>query len=211
MKVKICGMREAENVKEVAQLQPDFMGFIFYPKSKRYVLEEQSVFRLRSVTSGLAEIEKVAVFVNEKVDEVIRICKEYGFDYAQLHGDESAQESAAIRAKGIKVIKAFPVSESLDFDELSAYEDKVDFFLFDTKTKDYGGSGKQFNWELLLTYPLHTPYLLSGGIGERDIETIKKLNLPKCVGIDANSRLEIKPGLKDLRATGNLISEIRNR
>jgi len=231
MKVKICGMREKDNVMEVARLQPDLMGFIFYKKSKRYVFEKQSASRPpadsisaslrlpagptvgRSVTAFLEgkKIEKVAVFVNEKVAEVIRICKEYDFNYAQLHGDEPVDECASVKAEGIKVIKAFPVANHVDFEKLKAYEKHVDLFLFDTKTKQYGGSGKQFDWNLLVSYPLETSYLLSGGIGIEDIQKIKDLSLPKCIGIDANSQLEMSPGLKHVEATRSLINEIRNR
>ncbi|MEM9051427.1 MAG: phosphoribosylanthranilate isomerase [Bacteroidota bacterium] len=211
MKVKICGMKEIENVREVAALQPDFMGFIFYNKSKRFVLEKQTASRLRSMTSDLGEIEKVGVFVNEDPAEIIRICKNYSFSHAQLHGSESIEECKAIRVKGIKVIKSFPVSSEIDFEILKEYEEEADYFLFDTKTKDHGGSGKQFDWNLLTSYPLNTPYFLSGGIGVSDISKIIDLELPKCFGIDANSKLEIKPALKDIKATRELISQIRNR
>jgi phosphoribosylanthranilate isomerase len=229
MKVKICGMRERENVMEVARLQPDLMGFIFYEKSKRYVfrdgLDSQPGFDSASLhlpvrkdggsrvtaTPESKKIEKVAVFVNEDVGEVIRICKEYEFGYAQLHGEESVDECRAIRTVGIRVIKAFPVADHIDFEKLKAYQPHVDLFLFDTKSEHYGGSGKQFDWDLLESYPLETPYLLSGGIGIEDIQTIKDLDLPNCAGVDANSQLEIEPGLKHVEATRSLISEIRNR
>ncbi|MCH2215119.1 MAG: phosphoribosylanthranilate isomerase [Flavobacteriales bacterium] len=211
-------MRELENVRDVAALQPDYMGFIFYNKSKRYVFEKETASQLparpsggRSMTLDLGEIEKVGVFVNEEPAEVIRICKDYGLNYAQLHGSESTEDCIAIRIKGINVIKAFSVSNEIDFEELKEYEGKVDFFLFDTKTKDHGGSGRQFDWNLLKSYPLSTRYFLSGGIGVHDIIKIIELELPQCEGIDANSRLEIRPALKDIEATRELISQIRNR
>jgi len=206
LKVKICGMRKAENVKEVSSLRPDLMGFIFYKSSPRYV-EESS---LREVLEDVPnEISKVAVFVNEAIDEVTRICISHGFDYAQLHGDESKDYCKELREAGVAVIKAFSVGSSLDFDEIRLYAPYVDFFLFDTKTKGYGGSGKQFDRSLLHEYPLETPYFLSGGIGESDSETILQEPLPKCIGIDANSRLETRPGLKNTQAVSRLINQIR--
>jgi phosphoribosylanthranilate isomerase len=208
MQVKICGMRDPENVREIAALQPDMMGFIFYEPSSRYVGEASLEEVLGFVPS---HISKVAVFVNEKKEEVVRVCKKYGFDYAQLHGDESAAFCRAINEGGIGVIKAIPVADRIDFNSLKDYEPYVDLFLFDTKTKGYGGSGKQFDRTLLDHYPLSTPYFLSGGIGETDIETILDTSLPGCVGIDANSRLEIEPGLKNIQTAAGLINQIRKR
>jgi len=207
-KVKICGMREVDNVKAIGQLSPDFMGFILYPPSPRFVLEEALSELLPLLSDNTSA---VAVFVNETAEEMIRICAEYGFSYAQLHGGESVEVCQKVKAEGIGVIKAFPVSDSIDLDLLQTYEPFVDYFLFDTKTKSYGGSGKQFEWNLLSTYSLDTPYFLSGGIGESDIETILNSSLPGCVGIDANSKLEIEPGLKNIEASADLIKQIRNR
>ncbi|MFT6971177.1 MAG: phosphoribosylanthranilate isomerase [Roseivirga sp.] len=206
MHVKICGMREPENAEMISQLRPDLMGFILYPPSPRFV-EEQSLNELLSkVSSG---ISTVAVFVNETTDEVLRICKKYTFAYAQLHGNEPAADCQIICEAGIKVIKAFSVSDAIDFEALKAYEPYVDLFLFDTKTSGYGGSGKQFDWSLLAPYPFSTPYFLSGGIGDSDMEGIKQSDLPGLAGIDANSRLEIEPGLKNVQATSKLINLIR--
>ena len=201
-------MREAENVRQISSLQPDLMGFIFYEGSARCVEESRLEKTLAVVPNP---ISKVAVFVNETTEEVNRICKKYGFSHAQLHGDESAAYCKEISDQGIFVIKAFPVSGNIDFETLKAYESCVDFFLFDTKTKGYGGSGKQFDHSLLYEYPLDTPYFLSGGIGESDIENILATPLRGCVGMDANSRLEIEPGLKNVQAAAKLINQIRKR
>jgi phosphoribosylanthranilate isomerase len=208
MQVKICGMRNPENIGMISQLKPDLMGFILYPPSPRFVEETSLSEALSQVPNG---ISKVAVFVNETTDEVLRVCKQFGFTYTQLHGNESAADCQTISEAGIYVIKAFSVSDTIDFEVLKTYEPYVDIFLFDTKTVGYGGSGKQFDWSLLETYPLKTPYFLSGGIGERDIETILKSSLPGCAGIDANSRLEIEPGLKNVEAAAELINQIRKR
>ncbi|MGB6037494.1 MAG: phosphoribosylanthranilate isomerase [Cryomorphaceae bacterium] len=208
LQVKICGMRQVDNVKAIGRLSPDLMGFILYPPSPRFVQEKALNELLRLLSD---DTSAVAVFVNETAEEMIRICKEYGFNYAQLHGAESVEICQKMKAEGIGVIKAFQVSDSVDLELLQTYEPFVDYFLFDTKTKNYGGSGKQFDWNLLSSYSLATPYFLSGGIGETDIETILNSSLPGCVGIDANSRLEIKPGLKNVEEAAKLINQIRKR
>jgi len=201
-------MRDPENIREIAALQPDMMGFIFYAPSPRYIGKSALEKVLGLVSS---KTSKVAVFVNEKTEEVVRICKKYGFTYAQLHGDESVAYCKSIKKEGIGVIKAIPVAEEVEFNSLKDYEPWVDLFLFDTKTKGYGGSGKQFDRNLLGDYPLSTPYFLSGGIGEADTEAILEASLPGCAGIDANSRLEVEPGLKNIQAAAGLINQIRKR
>lgn len=199
-------MRQADNVRQIASFRPEMMGFIFYQKSARFVTDSMAKPAMDALPSG---IDRVGVFVNEKPETVIETCKRFGLDYAQLHGAESPSECRAIRAEQVKVIKAIPVSEAIAFDYMRTYEPDVDLFLFDTQTANHGGSGKHFDWKLLKKYPLNTPYLLSGGIGPSDIETIKNFDLPQLCGIDANSRLEIAPGLKDPGAVEVLISEIR--
>lgn len=206
LRVKICGMRDPLNIEGIGQLKPDLMGFILYPPSPRFVDERLLGEALSHVPSG---ISRVAVFVNEPKENVVRICKQYGFAYAQLHGNESATDCKIIHEAGIYVIKTFPVSDSIDFEALEAYEPYADFFLFDTKTSEYGGSGKKFDWSLLVAYPLQTPYFLSGGIGDSDMDAIQIASLPGMAGIDVNSRLEITPGLKDIQAAANLINQIR--
>jgi len=206
LRVKICGMRDPLNIEGIGQLKPDLMGFILYPPSPRFVDERLLGEALSHVPNG---ISSVAVFVNETNESVVRICKLYGFAYAQLHGNESAADCHTIHEAGIYVIKTFPVSDSIDFEALKAYEPYVDFFLFDTKTPRYGGSGKKFDWSLLMAYPFQTPYFLSGGIGHSDMETIQNTRLPGMAGIDVNSRVEITPGLKDLQAAANLINQLR--
>ncbi len=205
--VKICGMRQAENIKDVASLQPDFMGFIFYKASPRFVDKttlKQSLTVLHGSTS------KVAVFVNEKVEDVVQTCLEFGIKAVQLHGQETPAECDELRKKGLTVIKAFPIGGAFDQNQLLPYVPFVDYFLFDTKTPSYGGSGKKFNWQLLKDYSLAVPYLLSGGIGPTDIDSIMEMKLPGMVGIDANSHLELSSGIKDLGKTKELIWKIRN-
>lgn len=207
MQIKICGMRISENVAAISELGPDMMGFIFYAPSPRSVQEEE----LALLGQVKATIETVAVFVMEPVDHVIRICSTYKFDFAQLHGGESAECCALVKAAGIKVIKVISMDASFEMQELDVYETHVDLFLFDTASAQHGGSGRHFDWSLLKNYSSSTPYLLSGGIEANDIEQIVGMTLPGLVGIDANSRLESSPGVKDVMKTKKLIENIRRR
>ncbi len=199
-------MREPKNIQAVSALAPDLMGFIFYPKSPRYITESMLPDALGSISPG---ISPVAVFVNEAIETATRICANYGFSFAQLHGADPPAYCASLREQGIGIIKAFAVDEAFDLDQLAPYTSVVDFFLFDTRTSQYGGSGKQFDWWLLQSYPYPTPYFLSGGISAEDIQVIKTMHLPGMAGIDANSKLEISPALKDIEKTRTLIHQIR--
>lgn len=206
MKIKVCGMREAQNIQEVAKLQPDLMGFIFYKKSARYVDEKMLVEAVQTLPSS---ISKVGVFVDEEVEKVLEICNCFDLKYAQLHGKETPKYCAKIKAAGISVIKVFHMDESFDLSQTEAYENCSNYLLFDTKTKGYGGSGKHFNWSLLKQYTLGIPFLLSGGISTEDLIKIKALNIPQLMGIDVNSRLEISPGNKDVNKVKELILKTR--
>ncbi|QTN39268.1 phosphoribosylanthranilate isomerase [Cryomorphaceae bacterium] len=206
MIVKICGMRDPDNIKAISALKPNLMGFIFYEKSARFVDFEGIPLALVEVD---ATVEKVAVFVNEDMKQVERITREYDFDFVQLHGDETPDYCCQLAEGGIRIIKAISVGLEIPFDTLKSYEPYVEYFLFDTRTANRGGSGKHFNWDLLKRYPLSTPFLLSGGISENDIEEIKDLELSYLAGVDANSRLETAPGLKDIDASKELINQVR--
>ena len=186
-------MRDAENIQQLKVLNPDYMGFIFYPKSPRYVDE---VDKMQLTT--LSPIKKVAVFVNAALDEVKSIIKMNGFDAVQLHGHESVDYCKAVRSEGVEVIKAFGIHESFDWESLVSYQDVVDYFLFDTFTKIHGGSGKTFNWEVLNEYKLSIPYFLSGGIGPENIESALQIKDERLYGLDLNSKFEISPGVKDI-------------
>ena len=191
-KIKVCGMKYGDNIKEVAALAPDYMGFIFYPKTKRYVGELDEL-----LLKDLGDIKKVAVVVNTSVAEIEEKVKRYGFDYVQLHGDETAGFCKELKEKGIHIIKAFQVDDAFDFKLVDAYKPYCDFFLFDTKSKGYGGAGKSFNWEVLKRYDNEIPFFLSGGIGLENVEEIKKLKGLNIHALDINSRFEIEPALKD--------------
>lgn len=193
MKIKVCGMREIENTRQVKELNPDYMGFIFYPKSQRYVEHiDKRQFNL------LSPIKKTAVFVNATLDEVKSIIQEYGFDAVQLHGSESLAYCQALKREGVEVIKAFGIHEAFEWKALVSYQEGIDYFLFDTFTKMHGGSGKTFNWEVLKDYSLTKPYFLSGGIGPENIESALQIKDERLYGLDLNSKFEISPGLKNI-------------
>ena len=193
MKLKVCGMSNYENIKGLVGLRPDFIGFIFYKKSPRFngSLDQDLIARIP------ISISKVGVFVNESLETIVKVVKKYGLDYAQLHGDEDLDFAKKLKEKGVKVIKVFRVMDTLPI-AASKYLGVADYFLFDTATSSYGGSGRHFDWNILKNYNLEVPFLLSGGIDLSDIEKIKSLNIASMVGIDVNSRFELKPGLKDL-------------
>ena len=203
MKLKVCGMREAENIEGLIELKPDFIGFIFYPKSARFAGELDEDLMARIPLS----IKKVGVFVNEDIENVITLCKKYGLTYAQLHGDEDLDYAMELKAKGIKVIKVFRVMDTVPV-AATKYEGIADYLLFDTATISYGGSGQHFDWNILKNQNIKTPFLLSGGVQLEDLEKIKALNLSALAGIDVNSRFEVEPGLKDLELLRALKDEL---
>ncbi len=192
--VKICGMKYPENIQAVAALHPDFMGFIFYPKSPRYA-EPLSPEVLDVIP---ASIKKIGVFVNEDLENILTIVYKYKLNGVQLHGSEMVSMCAQLKEAGLIVIKAFPIAEAINFIPAKRYEGVCDYFLFDTKTDAYGGSGLKFNWEMLDEYSGETPFFLSGGIAADDVESIQKINHPKFAGIDLNSKFEIRPGEKNV-------------
>ena len=181
-------MREADNIREVEALGIDMMGFIFWPKSSRYVSQRPDYLPKR--------VKRVGVFVDEDPEQVKRLADDYALDYIQLHGQESP--SYIFQLRGLHVIKAFNISIAEDLLQTQPYEGLVDFFLFDAKGKSVGGNGEKFNWDVLDAYQGATPFLLSGGIGPDDAERVNAFYHPKCIGIDLNSRFELSPGLKDV-------------
>lgn len=194
-KWKICGLRDRENIREVALLQPDMIGFIFYPPSPRYAATSLKVEDL-NVLPG--PIRKVGVFVNEESGSILSISKKYGFDFAQLHGDELPAQCAGLKKEGLGILKAFNIGTDFDFVLLKPYEKSVDYFLFDTKGDLPGGNSLPFDWVLLEKYDLRVPFLLSGGISLENVDKIQQIRHPMMAGIDVNSRFEIEPGYKDL-------------
>lgn len=193
LKIKICGMRDRENILQVKELSPDYLGFIFYPKSPRYVEAID-----KSLLNLLGPIKKTAVFVNAALEEVKTTIKEYHFDVVQLHGNESADFCEEVKKEGVEVIKAFGIHGGFDWKLLEPYLNVVDYFLFDTYTSEHGGSGKTFDWEVLKVYPFEKPYFLSGGIGPENIESALIIQDERLYGLDLNSRFEEAPGLKNI-------------
>jgi len=193
MKIKVCGLKEPENILAVAGLNPDYVGFIRYAKSQRFS-EELPADILKQLTP---DIIKTGVFVNESIDAINSLIKQYELGAVQLHGDETPKFCSEFKGK-VEVLKAFGVDENFDFEALNDYAHSVDYFLFDTKTAAHGGSGKSFNWALLDNYRLDIPFFLSGGLSLENLEEIKNIKHPAFYGVDLNSRFETAPGLKDI-------------
>ncbi len=214
MKIKVCGMREPENIEALAVLPIDMIGFIFYKKSPRFVSDKLA--RWLSGKDNLLEgKERVGVFVNAEVEDILNRVHDFQLDYVQLHGEESPEYCALLRTlwgstsmRKARLIKAFRVDEGFDFRALSAYSAHCAYFLFDTKGKQYGGTGEQFNWELLDQYQGVTPFLLSGGIGLESVEAIRELKHPQLSGVDLNSRFELEPGNKDIYKIRQFLNEL---
>jgi phosphoribosylanthranilate isomerase len=199
MKIKVCGMRNTENIKELIKLQPDFIGFIFHENSSRNVTEKLSI--------NISEkINKVGVFVDESEEFIQTKIQNYGLNSVQLHGSESSQFCEKIRNSplgrglrgGLKVIKAFNIHADFNFESLKEYEPYCDYFLFDAFGKKAGGNGVTFNWDLLSKYKGETPFLLSGGIDETMIEQIKNFKHPRFAGVDINSKFETADAYKNI-------------
>lgn len=208
MKIKVCGMRQPENIDKVSTLGIDYMGFIFYPKSPRYIddLQPETIALLK--TRG---IEPVVLFVDEPLEKVVEMMDRYGFRTVQLHGNESAEYCAALKKKGYKVIKAIPVMTEGDLIRWREYQDVADMLVIDTKTPGKGGSGKKFNWDMLERTEIGMPFLLSGGIGTEDAEAVNTLYnrlKGRMVGVDLNSRFETAPGLKDTTLLSYFINRL---
>ena len=201
MKIKICGLRD--NFDEVLALNPDFVGMIFYPKSPRYAGDCQDE-RLRR---KLTDTKKVGVFVDADYQTIIRTAGEFHLDAVQLHGSESPQLCEFLQQDFV-VIKAFSIATTEDLAKLEAYEGVVDYFLFDTKTPGYGGSGQKFDWQILRSAQIKTPFLLSGGISLDDVPTIKSLSISNLVGVDLNSKFETAPAVKDIAKLSEFMNEI---
>lgn len=202
IKLKVCGMRDPANMEELGEAGPDFMGLIFYPRSKRYVGDD---FDEEAIPKG--PMKRVGVFVNEDPEGIVEKVKKYGLNLIQLHGTEPV-EHCRLYQQRIPVIKVLSVLDELPHQVIREYEPYVDYFLFDTKTPEYGGSGKKFDWEILREYSSKVPFFLSGGIGPDDIETIRDLDIPHLHAIDVNSGVEVEPGLKDMEKVGELISRL---
>ena len=194
MKLKICGMKYKDNIREVAALQPNYLGFIFHEKSLR---------NFENIIPKLPDtIKKVGVFVDEKIEFICGQMEKHKLDVIQLHGHESPEMCRLLKSTKAEVVKVFSIKNEFDFSILTHYEEVCDFFLFDTKGKLPGGNGYTFDWNVLRNYPSTKPFFLSGGIGLDQINNIKEFQKNTaskyCFAIDVNSKFEIEPGLKNI-------------
>ena len=199
-------MRESQNILDLAELQPDFMGLIFYDKSPRFVDNGGDIKFIKNL-----DLKKVGVFVNASFEDIKSKIKEYKLDFVQLHGNESPEFCKQLQKLGVGIFKAFSVDSTFDFGKTEAFEDKVDYFLFDTKGDGYGGHGKSFDWTLLKKYNQKVPFLLAGGVSLDNLDAVLELKDLNLAGVDVNSKFETSPGLKDISALKILFEKIRKR
>lgn len=231
--IKVCGMREAENIALVVECGPDMMGFIFWPGSPRCCagLTPDALNSLGPKTA------RVGVFVNETPERIAETARKYGLTHIQLHGEESPEFCARLGeylgeqfgarpgeridtrsgerfgnqiGTRPKIIKAFGIASARDLEKTDAYEGLCDLFIFDAKVPGRGGSGMKFDHRVLEAYSGRTPYLLSGGIGPDDTGLLHEIDDPRCIGVDINSRFETAPGVKDVRAVGEFIGTVKS-
>lgn len=206
--IKVCGMRQSNNIRQVEALGIDMMGFIFWEPSARYVAQKPDY---------LPACARTGVFVNASPEYILSTVRTYGLSYVQLHGQESPAFCHHLRQNlnqsglaSVQLIKAFSISTPEDLAPVQKYETLCRFLLFDTKTPLPGGSGKQFDWQILQHYSGTLPFLLSGGIGPNDTHRLQEFHHPLCVGIDLNSRFEISPGLKDATLLKNFLTQLNS-
>jgi phosphoribosylanthranilate isomerase len=191
--IKVCGMRDPENIRKLIDLKPDMIGMIFHPGSPRYVAYPEEL--AGAINNGERRFKLVGVFVDEDIELIRNLHKLLNFGYIQLHGNESPEYCGELKSRGFKLIKALGISDKKDLIKSEAYQGIADLLIFDTKTSLYGGSGKKFDWSLLDNYNGSAQFILSGGIGPEDYPEISN---PAYAGVDLNSRFETSPGMKDI-------------
>ncbi len=207
MKIKVCGMKDKNNIDQLVKLNPDFIGFIFHPHSERYVgkIDEE----LLAIIPG--HIQKAGVFVDEPIESIIGKYHLNKLDFLQLHGNEFPDYCRQLKKMGIQIIKTFRINRDFDFQKTEDYELCCDYFLFDTAGVLAGGTGKKFDWSLLNQYKGNKPFFISGGIGPDDLPSLLQIPHPKLSGIDVNSGFETEPGKKDIPKLGTFITELRQQ
>ena len=211
-------MRDADNIRDISALGVDMIGLIFYPPSPRYVQQFSSgagIIPDYAPDMGKTPL-RVGVFVDDMPQNIVTRVYNYKLDYIQLHGNEPRETLENLRATidpdikpNIKIIKAISVSSAEDIKKYKEYVGAADLFLFDTKCKTVGGSGEQFDWQVLQAYDGDVPFLLSGGIGPDDAERVRNFHHPKCIGIDLNSKFEIEPALKDVEKLKEFLVKVK--
>ncbi|WPP52956.1 phosphoribosylanthranilate isomerase [Catalinimonas niigatensis] len=198
-------MKFSHNMHKVARMKPDYLGFIFYEKSRRYMADTLHPKDLQELPR---QIRKVGVFVDATTQEMLKQAKKYQLDLLQLHGQESAEQCEEIKKAGFKVIKVFSIGQQdFDFAQLDAYKPHVSYFLFDTAGEHPGGNGETFDWGQLRRYDQEVPFFLSGGISLDNVPQLRELSFFNIHAIDVNSRFEIEPGLKDV----NLVQKLKDK
>lgn len=199
--IKVCGMQEGENIRKTESLDIDMTGFIFYSKSPRYLYEMPDYMPVHT--------RRVGIFVNEPKQTIKMFADRFGLDFIQLHGNESPEYCRSLQSDGFRLIKAFSIACKKNLQPVHDYENYCEYFLFDTKCEQYGGSGNQFDWAILHTYNGNTPFLLSGGINPYSAKALREFQHPCLAGYDLNSRFETKPGKKDVKRIRQFLNELR--
>jgi phosphoribosylanthranilate isomerase len=202
MKIKVCGLREISNIRSVSELDVDYLGFIFYASSPRCVPNADEY--LSECIHGMTK-PTIGVFVNASLEDILATASRYNLKIIQLHGNESPVLCQSLHSRGYKIIKAFSISDVDDLQQTATYESSVDYFLFDTKTAGYGGSGVSFDWSILSSYNGEIPFFLSGGLGMESLPALSKFSHDRLAGIDLNSRFEHTPGRKDIQKLRDFI------
>jgi phosphoribosylanthranilate isomerase len=206
IRLKVCGMRDNDNIQHLLALSPDYMGFIFYEKSARFVGDNLDEELLKSFPKNT---KKVGVFVNASIDNIVKCVKKYQLDYVQLHGEEMPEFCRSLRLKGISIIRAFSIDETFNFAQLNNYKPFCDYFLFDAKGVNRGGNGIVFDWSLLKRYDNEKPFFLAGGIDLENIQQLDELKDFRIHAIDVNSRFETAPAYKNIEKIKELTTYLR--
>lgn len=197
--IKVCGLNRTNNLHQIGLINIDMIGINLYMDSPRYIGNV-------SIKTN-PNIKRVGVFVDPSIWELQQYIDDCRLDYVQLHGEASVELCQEIQSTA-KVIKVFAIDDEFDFGQTVPYS-FCDYFLFDTKSKLHGGSGKKFGWELLDNYEGEVPFLIAGGIGPDDVDAIKGITHTQFAGVDLNSKFEIEPGLKDLRKIEQFVKELK--
>lgn len=206
MKIKVCGITSIEQMKQLKKLGADYAGMIFYEGSKRFAGE---ILNFKSEVRNI-EIQKVGVFVNADFETIIKAVDDYGLIAVQLHGDETDEFCLELMDR-VEVIKVFRIADQNNIDDLVApFQNVCHYFLFDTDAASFGGSGKQFDWNILYNAKINKPFFLSGGIGMEDVERLRSFNHPFFYAVDVNSRFETEPGIKDMVKVKTFINALQN-
>lgn len=205
MRIKVCGLRDSDNLLALMALQPDYVGFIFHEASPRFAGETLDPELVKNLPRT---VKKVGVFVNASIDQIVRTVKRHGLDYAQLHGDETPDFCRNLQFKGINIIKAFSIDAEFNFTKLNNFKPHCDFFLFDAKGTSRGGNGQTFDWSLLRRYDNEKPFFLAGGIDLDNAGQAAELTGLKLHALDVNSRFETAPGVKDLDKVRRLMEKV---